>query len=109
VNRNKMVSISVISIAIVALAVTAVSANFSEKSTPLYTYRMEQLSNKMSFLPTEMNNFTYAARGNYTLDCSVSGTRSAVPAGPVSWGRITCDTCDPTCWSGCYTNQAVGC
>jgi hypothetical protein len=109
VNRNKMISISVISVAIVALAVTAVSASLSRESTPLYKYRMEQLSNKMSFSPTKVSDFAYTAKGEYTLDCSVSGTRGAIPAGPVSWGRITCDTCDPTCWSGCYTNQAVGC
>jgi hypothetical protein len=109
VNRNKMISISVVSIAIVALAVTAVSADFSKQSTPLYTYRMEQLSNKMSFLPTEINDFAYNAKGEYTLDYEVSGANGAVPAGPVSWGRITCGTCDPTCWSGCYTNEAVGC
>ncbi len=108
-NKKRMISISVVSVAFIGCIVAAVSADFSNHSTPLYTYRMAQMSNKMSFLPTQVNDFTYNVRGEYTIACDVSGAKGAVPAGPVSWGRITCDTCDPTCWPGCLTRDDVGC
>jgi hypothetical protein len=56
----------VMSVIFAALAVTVTASALP--STPLYTYRMEQASNKMHFLPTEMNGFTYIAEKGYTLD-----------------------------------------
>lgn len=50
------------------LAITAVTATSWGTSTPLYTYRMEQQSNEMNFLPTEMNGFTYTTENGYSLN-----------------------------------------
>ncbi|KYK30243.1 MAG: hypothetical protein HXS48_10710 [Theionarchaea archaeon] len=106
-NRKHMMSISVVSIAIAGCVIAVVSASVSESSTPLYMYRMEQMSNKMNFLPTEMNDFAYTAEEGYILSYDISGygAGGAVPAGDISWGILTCNTCNISC-SGCtYGNE----
>ena len=82
---------------IVATSVSAASWTM----TPLYTYRMEQASHTMNFLPTEMNKFTYTAEEGYMLNHNaVVCCSSVVPL--ITGGVNTCDTCDqPTCWSTC--------
>ena len=58
-------------IAGVVLCAAAVSALPSLSSTPLYTFRMEQVSSEMSFLPTERNNFTYTTEKGYNMQYAV--------------------------------------
>ena len=93
--------------AITLLAITAVTASPRLSSTPLYTFRMEQASSNMNFLPTEQNQFVYTAESgyslNYPINCSCCG-------GPVPLKPLTCNTCDeqmceePTeCFGTCYS------
>lgn len=111
----------VMSVVLAALAVTVTASALP--STPLYTYRMEQASHKMHFLPTEMNGFTYTAEKGYTLDNP--GVRNNGGGGRLgdSWlpscPNMTCATCDPvytclptscqqtcdTCFSTCLGYQ----
>ncbi|MBU7026897.1 MAG: hypothetical protein HXS48_08140 [Theionarchaea archaeon] len=55
-NRKK-VSIAVVSMAVAFLAVTCVTASPRTSNTPLYTFRMEQASSEMNFLPTAVRVF----------------------------------------------------
>ncbi|MBU7025511.1 MAG: hypothetical protein HXS48_01115 [Theionarchaea archaeon] len=99
---RKMMVIAAISVAVASLAITAVTASPWASDTPLYTFRMEQASSKMNFLPTEMNQFTYTAENGYTLDYEVVGYCSDVK--PLDTGVWTCyySTCGgPTCWLTC--------
>jgi len=91
---NKLVSIGVIGIALVSLAV-AVTATSLGCNTPLYTVRMEQVSSKMSFLPTEMNEFTYTAEKGHNADYDLQADYdySSLPLGG--------PTCPYTCWETC--------
>lgn len=67
-NRKKRgIVLILISAALVSLAITAVIATETSSKTPLFTYRMEQKSNQMNFLSTEINEFTYTAESEYTL------------------------------------------
>lgn len=90
------------------VAVYTTAATLTESDTPLYTVRMEQISSKMKFFPTEMNNFIYTAKGVCALNCDVLGCSSSEP---LSLTEFTCDlacptehdtcdgrTCDGTCW-----------
>ena len=95
-------------------AVAAVTANPQVKSnTPLYTYRMEQASSGMSFLPTEKNDFTYTTEPGYTLDYTVTLTagsstpQTTVPMQNTQW--ITCETCGFTCDTCINTCQTCYC
>lgn len=90
--KRKKVWITVASGAFMLLAVAVATAASSPSSTPLYTYRMEQTSYEMNFLPTEVSSFTYAAENGYTLNYDV----------PMYCGSVTPlmtegSTCNPTC------------
>jgi hypothetical protein len=108
--EKRKLSIALISVTAI-LAVTLVTATPLASKTPLYTYRMENASSKMNFLPTTMNSFIYTAEKGYTvnysnLECSECG-------GGASPLVLTCSTCDldvcyetvcPTCPDTCpYT------
>ena len=109
-NRKQVVYSSIVGIAIVACAVVAVSATFPGANTPLYRFRMEQISNQMNFSPVKMSGYTYTAEGGYTLHYEVSGSEgSVIPAGDKSWDILTCSTCVPTNCGGCCTLSAVNC
>ena len=108
-DRNR-VSVVVMSIVIVGLAVTAVFARSWTTTTPLYTYRMEQASDKMHFLPTEINEITYNTEKGYTLTFETVKTAEDIPLDTwqTPWTCIystceyTCKTCDaPTCPDTC--------
>lgn len=111
-NRKKM-SLAVIGVAIASLAVAAVTANSWTLYTPLYTMRMEQASNKMNFLPTEMNTFTYNTEKGYNLNYGTLRNSEDKPfyTFQTPWTCVfstcvyTCTTCDgPTCPVTCsYT------
>ena len=117
--KSKMLLV-VSSVAIVLLAAVAVTAS-SSISTPLYTVRMEQVSSKMNFLPTQMNGFTYTAEKGSILNYNVSNRCFAAPLAPTNGGgetcwpqcdtsQPTCSTCDETCSSTCpYTCSGETC
>lgn len=113
--KKKLVSIGLIGIMVVSLAV-AVTANSQDCNTPLYMVRMEQASNKMSFLPTEKNSFTYITEKGYTLNygtVNYCGTNSAEPQNTRIGGTYyyTCwETCSGyTCGGSCYTCGGPSC
>lgn len=111
--------IAAITIVSVSLAATLVTANSLRPTTPLYLYRMEQLSSKMNFSPSEKNPPAYIAEKGFTVnytagvcsDDNGGGTDSVrtTCGGQVYTcnGEITCqgscpDTCWPTCWNTCW-------
>lgn len=110
-------------VSLLMLAVSVGSANFS-LDTPLYTYRMEQASSKMHFLPTEQSTFKYTTEQGRIIEsvieyCTVNPvdipptneqnpcewTVETCPQTCVYTCPNTCDTCD-TCWSTCETCYA---
>jgi hypothetical protein len=104
---NKKMAITVMSIVAVSLVIAAATSSLMAH-TPLYTVRMEQACNKMNFLPTEMNNFTYTTENGYNLNYDVSEYCSgAKPLGTDATCHPSCDdTCEATCrgltcWSTC--------
>lgn len=92
---------------VIFLAVTTATASPLTVKTPLYTVRMEQASNKMNFLPTEMNGFTYTAEKGYTMNYDILECYCAEPL-IVTWQPTcefypTCDTCETCVTCGtCY-------
>lgn len=71
---HKLMLFAMVSVSAVSLTITAVMASsWTTPNTPLYTYRMEQESSNMHFLPTSMNEFTYAAENGYILNYNVQG------------------------------------
>lgn len=116
VDRKKMF-IAVVSVAVAFCAVACVAAASWTSSTPLYTFRMEQASSEMNFLPTEINNFTYTTEAGSTLNyeitryCYVNPLEE--PTVPVTCPETceeTCSTCystceptceEPSCWNTC--------
>jgi hypothetical protein len=105
---RRQISLTVVGITIIFLA-AAVTANSLASSTPLYTLRMEQASNRMNFLPTAVNEFTYSAENGYTVDYTVNGccVQPLKPPTEFVTCPATCDeetcwsTCPETCWSTC--------
>lgn len=99
--------------AFVSLAVMCVTAAPWIVNTPLYTYRMEQASDRMSFLPTSMNTITYTTDERSTLICEVTACYSAQSFDtdlPTCENMtcltyaVTCSTCSGyTCESPCDT------
>ena len=69
-NKKQIMYIAVVSMTAFFLAVVAVAAHSESLNTPLYTFRMEQASGEMNFLPTDKNTFTYMSEKGYTLDCN---------------------------------------
>ena len=108
--KSKMLLVAS-SVAIVLLAAVAVTAS-SSISTPLYTMRMEQVSSKMGFLPTQMNGFVYSAENGSIVNYNVLTSCFAAPLAPTNGGgetcwpqcdtsQPTCSTCDETCSNTC--------
>ncbi|MGD2249683.1 MAG: hypothetical protein PVF58_14845 [Candidatus Methanofastidiosia archaeon] len=102
---DKKVVLAGFSVVVTLIMVTGVYASDMLSSTPLYMVRMEQQSNDMNFLPTEINEFTYSAETGYTITYN-AGFCGASPLGPAptceqnpcQW---TVDTCPYTCLSTC--------
>ncbi len=104
-NKNSKITLAVTGMVLVLLAVTCVSASPWRSSTPLYTFRMEQASSKMNFLPTGMNAFTYTTQGGYDLNYKAAGC--CIGAEIMITG-VTCydscgGTCEYTCWDTCVS------
>lgn len=109
---DKKMSTAAISIVVTLLAATCATATSWSSTTPLYTFRMEQQSNKMHFSPATMNGFTYTTENGCTVAYDILGCCGAAPliftqrstecdeTCGNSCGN-TCDTCTNTCWSTC--------
>lgn len=104
---RKMMSLSVICIVIVSLMAVCVTASARISNAPLYTYRMEQASSEMNFLPTKMNSFTYITENRYTLDYGVpEGCNDDIKL-PKRTRDFECpptveSTCPSTCLWSCW-------
>ena len=111
--RNQMLYAASISVAFLVVAVTATA---SLSHTPLYTYRMEQVSSEKNFLPTAVNEFFYNTESGVTITYEVGAYCNAVNP-LVSDGVNTCETCpghitcystcpetcgEPSCWGTCF-------
>jgi hypothetical protein len=88
-----------------AVALVAAHPQIDSCGTPLYTFRMEQASSEMHFLPTEVNGFSYAAEKGYTVNYDGAGvccdfdssTPNTTVPNQINTMWITCTTCGPTC------------
>ena len=108
-NRNLKISIAVIGVAFSALLVSVVSASPRTSNTPFYTFRIEQASCKMSFLPTSMNTFTYSTRNGCTLNPKFVTDNSVVRVFDVDTYISTCQcTCYVTCEYTTYDTAGFG-
>ena len=120
-------------IMVILAATTLVTATSSTFNAPLYTYRMEQVSNRMNFLCTEMNRFSFEARDGFTVNCNVQAVTSAQPLstdetceGYSCFHTMCYETCeelscmescvptcipteDDTCMTLCYTCSGYTC
>ena len=117
---NRKIVAFIAGIALVSVAITAVTAS-SWVNTPLYTVRMEQVSNNMHFLPTEVNDFTYTAENgcNVTYDVSAYCDANAsgidvqtYSGGDTCWLYYTCPfTCinNITCYWTCKPTACAPC
>lgn len=114
---RKSISVVLMSIVIVGLTITAVTARLWTTTTPLHTYRMEQASDEMNFLPTEMAEFTYNAEKGYNITFEILENFEDVAL--VTWQtpytciystcKYTCTTCDgPTCLETCPCTVSCG-
>ena len=103
--KKQNMAFAVVSIAVLC-AVTAVNAN-RICGTPLYTARMEQVSSKMNFLPTTVNDLVYTAKEGCTVMYGTGyGAAFKVPAGTCyntcgDTCPATCETCYDTCGKTC--------
>lgn len=104
-NNPQKIALLAVAAGLVLLAAACVSASPLKHATPLYTVRMEQASNKMGFLPTTVNSFTYTTEKGYTIDYSGAAHSSVQPLSTESndtcYGYATCDGFF-TCWQTCY-------
>jgi hypothetical protein len=107
-DRKKM-SLLLVSIAIAFLTATFLTASSSlPTDTPLYTLRMEQVSNEMSFLTTEKNDFAYTIENGHILHVDVFMKQCDILFhGPTCDG---CETEDFTCpWASCESTCDYTC
>ena len=107
-NKSQKVFLAVVSIAILCATAT-VTASSKISGTPLYTFRMEQVSSKMNFLPTAMNEVVYTARNGYTLDCGIFGGYCDVGPFKVPAGGTCSETCPETCEDTCPLTRCLPC
>ena len=80
-----------------AVLMLAAAGSLQTLNTPLYTYRMEQMSSEMNFLITAVNDFSYTTEKGFTLIDESSPCCIEELLNPLTIGS-TCVTChDPTC------------
>ena len=100
-DKTQKILLASLSVALAFLAASAVAARPQTSSTPLYTFRMEQMSHGMNFLPSERNTFTYTAAKGHTVAydavqemyCGGFDGIDYIDTSPIS----TCHTCYKTC------------
>ncbi|MBU6996543.1 MAG: hypothetical protein HXS41_15370 [Theionarchaea archaeon] len=101
--EKKRLSIAAVGIVVALLTIMFATATSLMADTPLFTLRMEQVSSKMSFLPTVMNGFTYHTENGYTFsNCAAGYCGGAGLLGTDATCHPTCDTCAATCPDTCY-------
>lgn len=101
--RKHMLTVIVSGICVLLVASTVIAHSLTV-DTPLYIVRMEQTSDKMHFLPTAVNKFTYTTEEGCTLDYEATGRYSGtldVTSGRTCEGTCIEPTCPNTCWSTC--------
>ena len=94
---NKKYFLAAVGAALV-LAAALVTAGSQAATTPLYTIRMEQQSNKMHFLPTAVTEFTYTTESGVIL-----GTVKGCIVKPLLTGEPICYLTGETCKATCST------
>ncbi len=83
-------------VGISAVLILAAAGNLQTLSTPLYTYRIEQMSSEMNFFTTAVHDFSYTTEKGFTFTCENSKCSKEL-FNPLTIG-FTCETCrDPTC------------
>jgi hypothetical protein len=108
---KKRISLGIIACASV-LAIACVTANTLTVDTPLYTYRMEQVSSQMNFLPVEANGFNYNSQNccllSYSTGCTVPlDIPTTFPCKPT---EETClNSCGGTCSYTCKVTECESC
>lgn len=117
-DRKLKTAIAMTVAAFVFFAAVVTASSFVASDTPLYSYRMEQASNKMHFLPTDMNTFSYNTEKGYNLDFEVTGNPGdgILDTWQTPWTCVfstcvyTCTTCDaPTCPDTCEQTCPATC
>jgi hypothetical protein len=107
-NGKQKTSIVVASIIVVSLAATCVTASSQTSNTPLYTFRMEEVSSEMNFLSTEVSEITYNTQNGYTLNYEFGpGMDNAYFPFWTRWGP-TCRRCTMW-WGSCPTGDYLPC
>lgn len=92
--------------ALISLSIAVVTAiPGTTSTTPLYTYRIEQESSEMNFLPTPINEFTYTIENKYTLNYEVE---SYIDEEPCETQATCFETCTHLTWAQ-YPTCAVTC
>ena len=108
-DRKQMLFV-VMSIALVFVAVAATTARPGTSfTTPLYTFRMEQASNDMNFLPAEGNGFTFDTKSGHAVNYDFVVYHDYDE--PLSTNcKPTCaDTCPNTCFPTCSSTCVDTC
>jgi hypothetical protein len=100
-DRKQMLFV-VMSIVLVFVAVAATTARpGTSPATPLYTYRMEQASNDMNFLPAEGNGFTFTTKGGHAVNYDIVVYHD--------YDELLSTGCKPSCISTCYSTCVSTC
>jgi hypothetical protein len=102
-DRKNMILIAG-SAALAVCAVVFVTAASQASATPLFTVRMEQVSSKMNFLPTEINGFTYDTEKGYTVTFGINKYCSSDPSETIldDTCMTMCGTCPFSCLESCF-------
>lgn len=105
-DRKKGILAVAISVALAAFALTAVTATSWKGSTPLYAFRMEQVSSEMNFLPTTAALFAYTAENGHNLaynigPCDCGDENPLMPYTCATCSQEMCD--EPTVCGTCGT------
>lgn len=95
---RKVMSVAV-SIMFALCVATVVTASSPSLNTPLYTFRMEQQSNKLNFLPTAVNEFIYTVENEYIMN--VDAPVEFCNAQPLDNCTYLATTCNVTCPQSC--------
>ncbi len=106
-NRRNTI-LAVITLVGISLVIAGVTAS-SSFNTPLYTYRMEQQSSSMNFLPREVNGFIYTAENGYTVNYGIHGCCSIIPLEEPTVPATCPYTCQETCSTCYYTCEGTTC
>ncbi len=105
-NMDKKQIIVIVASVAFALFVLTATALSSTPVTPLYTFRMEQQSNDMHFLPTAVKEIVYTTEKGYTIGYDAAGCSGVhlFDTGVLTCYYSTCggDTCYLTCPESCH-------